>query len=171
MPQWYILWIKCLEQHVLPHVPPKTVEVSRLSHAFSLQLSTGLVIACADEIKLLGFSSNQSLVIVCTQASRVTVALQSATVQNMGEINGFLGHKTRRQAKRIYLFSFLQILPLERNTNSSEYYCFTWKKLGPLQSFVVTSQKPPAKERCGHSLWPSLLPIPPPTPLIPPHSH
>lgn len=70
---------------MLAHVPPKTVEVSRLSHAFSLQLSTGLV----------------------------TVALQSATVQNMGKINGFLGHKTRRQAKRIYLFIyFLQILPL-----------------------------------------------------------
>ena len=73
---------------MLPHVPPKTVEVSRLSHAFILQLSMGLV----------------------------TVALQSATVQNMGKINGFLGHKTRSQAKRVYYyFFFLQILPLERD--------------------------------------------------------
>ena len=63
---------------MLPHVPPKTVEVSRLSHAFILQLSMGLV----------------------------TVALQSATVQNMGKINGFLGHKTRSQAKRVYYYYF-----------------------------------------------------------------
>ena len=56
----------------------KTVEVSRLSHAFILQLSMGLV----------------------------TVALQSATVQNMGKINGFLGHKTRSQAKRVYYYYF-----------------------------------------------------------------
>ena len=63
---------------MLPHVPPKTVEVSRLSHAFILQLSTGLA----------------------------TVALQSATVQNMGKINGFLGRKTRSQAKRVYYYYF-----------------------------------------------------------------
>ena len=57
-------------------------------------------------------------------------------------------------------------MPPPPDPNSTEYYCFTLKKLGPLQSSVVTSQKSPAKERCGHSLWPSLLPIPPLFPYI-----
>ena len=82
-------------------------------------------------------------------------------VQNMGKINDFLGHKTRRQAKRIYYYFFCKSYPLKgTRTNSTEYYCFTWKKLGPLQSFVVTSQKSPPKKKCGHSSRYS--PSPPP---------
>ena len=93
---------------MLPHVPPKTVEVSRLSHAFILQLTMGLV----------------------------TVALQSATVQNMGKINGFLGHKTRSQAKRVYYyFFFLQILALERNKyQQHRVLLFYMKKIGSFRS-------------------------------------
>ena len=101
----------------------------------------------------------------------VTVALQSALVQNMGKIKGVFGHKTRRQAKRIYYYYFFGKSSLEKNTNSTEYYCFTWKKPDPLQRFVVTSHKSPGKEWChccGRSLCPSLLSIPPPPPPPPP---
>lgn len=120
-------------------MPPKTVEVSRLSHAFILQLSMGLV----------------------------TVALQSATVQNMGKINGFLGHKTRSQAKRVYYYFFLQILPLERNTYQQHRVLLFYMEKNrllqePIKSsnlmgswllakFRTTSQKSPAKEKGGHS--------------------
>lgn len=52
----------------------------------------------------------------------------------MGKINGFLGHKTRRQAKRIYFF--LQILPLERNTyQQHRVLLFYMEKARPLVKF------------------------------------
>lgn len=142
---------------MLPHVPPKTVEVSRLSHAFILQLSMGLV----------------------------TVALQSATVQNMGKINGFLGHKTRSQAKRFYYYYFfLQILPLERNKyQQHRVLLFYMEKnrllqepikssnlmgswlLAKFRSYLVAEV---SREREVWSLF-SIFPLPPL--LIPLHSH
>ena len=78
----------------------------------------------------------------------------------------FRSQNSKSSQTRLLLLFFCKSYPLKgTSTNSTECYCFTWKKLGPLQSFVVTSQKSPAKEKCGHSSRYS--PSPPPPSLFP----
>ena len=80
----------------------------------------------------------------------------------------FRSQNSKSSQTRLLLLFFCKSYPLKgTRTNSTECYCFTWKKIGSfrgpsnhqiwwapgsLQSFVVTSsQKSPAKEKCGHS--------------------
>lgn len=76
----------------------------------------------------------------------------------------FRSQNSKSSQTRLLLLFFCKSYPLKgTSTNSTECYCFTWKKNrllqepiiwwapGSLQSFVVTSQKSPAKEKCGHS--------------------
>jgi len=80
-------------------------------------------------------------------------------VQNMGKIDGLLGHKTRRQAKRIYFF-FLQILPLERNTcQRHRILLFYMEKARPLAKFRSYLAEI-SLEREVWSLF-SIFPLPP----------
>lgn len=74
----------------------------------------------------------------------------------------FRSQNSKSSQTRLLLLFFCKSYPLKgTRTNSTECYCFTGKKLGPLQSFVVTSQKSPAKEKCGHSSRYSPSPPPP----------
>lgn len=92
----------------------------------------------------------------------------------------FRSQNSKSSQTRFLLFFFLQILPLERNKYQQHrvllFYMeknrllqepIIWWAPGSLQSFVVTSQKSPAKEKCGHSSRYS----PSPPLLIPLHSH
>ena len=93
----------------------------------------------------------------------------------MGKINGFFGHKTRKQAKRIYLLC-LQILPLERNTmppppprpKQHRVLLFYMEKARPLAKFRSYLAEV-SRER---EVWSQSLALSSPNPpLIPLHSH
>ena len=90
----------------------------------------------------------------------------------------FRSQNSKSSQTRLLLFFFRKSYPLKgTSTNSTECYCFSnhqiWWAPGSwlLAKFriVVTSQTSPAKEKCGHSSRYS--PSPPPSLLIPLHSH